>query len=354
LNKKIQLYFIGLLFLLLATFIGRLEEELSIIVFGSIVVLVFGRLKTNSFFVSLNIIYSWIASTKGLESDYLIYANEYSEATNTGYINYILNHIKSPFFYSIFYVQNWLGFTFRSTIGVLIFVLNLIYISSLNSFFSGRNLKFSIFILFIYFPIFDTSNHLIRQHTAVILVIYGLVRTSFIPMILGFFTHLSSFIFLTKFYKFIKIKKSYFTFILALLIFNYFNFIKIFIISNIIPRFSNLIELEELNLFSILVILITLIPLYDKKYRSIFFVSIASLLSIMYFLRMNSEIVFRTSKYFHYLIPFSLTTISTSISSYFRLSKLIFSQFVILISSFLIIYFYYKLFYEPNWLYFIY
>ena len=113
-----------------------------------------------------------------------------------------------------------------------------------------------------------------------------------------------------------------------------------------------IVELEDLNLLSYLVIIVSIIPLYNLKYRRLFILPITIYLLIMIIYRDNSELVLRFSKYFNYLIPIALVIISSSFASYFKENKRVYNIIVSILIISLSLYFNYKLFLNPNWVYF--
>jgi hypothetical protein len=354
-NKLTVYQFISLPFLIIATSQYNIELEFFYILIGALIILIIGKFDLISIIVVLSLIYSWLASTKGLESDYADYYIEYDRANNISFIEYISMNMKSPVFYSIFYVGNLLNLSFRTLVGLIIFFLNTVYFDILKNIFSNKNFKIACVLFLLYFPIFDSSNHLFRQHLATIIVIWGLVRFNGVIIFLGVFSHLTSIIFTPQYL--ISLKKKhiiYLVFFFGLLLIMFYEFIVTFVQSFIIDRFisNNIVELESLNLFSYLVIIVSIIPLYNLKYRRLFILPLTFFLFVMFVLRDNSESVLRFSKYFHYLIPIALVLIFSSFASYFNQNKRIYNIVLSIIIILLSFYFNYKLFYNSNWEYF--
>jgi len=354
-SKLILYQLISFPFLIIATSQNNIEIEIFCILIGALSILIIGKFDSISIIIVLSLIYSWILSTKGLESDYADYYIEFEKANNISFIEYISMNMKSPIFYSIFYVGNQLNLTFRTLVGLIVFFLNAVYFDVFKNIFSNKNFKIACVLLLLYFPIFDSSNHLFRQHLATIIVIWGLVRFNGIIIFIAVFSHLTSVIFTPQYLIYLKKKHIiYLGLSFGLFLIMFYEFILTFVQSFIVDRVisKNIVELEALNLFSYLVIIVSIIPLYNLKYRRLFILPIIIFLLVMIILRDNSELVLRFSKYFHYLIPIALVIISSSFASYFKQNKRVYNIIVSIFIISLSLYFNYKLFLNPNWVYF--
>ena len=149
--------FFSLFLLIFISGINNYHLELIILGLISALILSFFRTKS-SLLMILSLLLSWVGTTKGLEGDYFFYFQEYNEATNSSFPKYISEHIKSPFFYFLFYINNYLGLSFRQATGVLLFVGNLIFFeTSMRIFHRNSQIFFCNLFFLIFFPIFDSS-----------------------------------------------------------------------------------------------------------------------------------------------------------------------------------------------------
>ena len=345
--------FLYILILLLLTSVNNYFIEFIILLGVSLPILLFLK-ERQVLLIFFNCFLSWVGTTKGLEGDYLFYSLEYTEANISSFSEYISEHIKSPFFYFLFYLNSFIGLSFRQATGLIIFIFNLLFFDASKNIFSTKKDQFYCSLLFlIYFPIFDSSTHLFRQHVASIVMIWSISKVNIQSAITALFTHLTSIVFIPQYLlllDFQRIKKLMIVFGVCILLF--FNIIVEFVTSFVIDRFINTTDLEELNYLIYFIISICIIALVNKIYRKLLLLPTITILLTMYALKENSEIVFRISKYFNYLIPIAIIYLSKSLSSIFLQRQILYKALqlntILVLSS----YFIYKVFLFPNWTYF--
>lgn len=252
--------------------------------------------KLSSFWVP--VVISLLASSKLPESDFYVYMKQFKSIGYLGYSEFILVNIKSPLFYGIMLIQSFFLDGWRAASFLLIVLSNYLMYSVLMRI-SRNDLELLLFslLLFGFYPIFDQSNHLMRQYMAsaiMFALVYGKGREMLLT-VSGFLTHLSFGVFFVKI-----ISKRTLLYVLAmlpiLLIPSVGKFLDLFILS----RNINIIEFKELNLMQILLVSpLLILPILNRK-AAVFSLIV---LCTMFIFRQNSEIVLRYWKYLVFFVP---------------------------------------------------
>lgn len=261
------------------------------------------RSKISSFWIV--VAFSLLASTKLPESDFYVYMRQFESIESMDFVEFMSINIKSPVFYVLMWIAGALFKSWSAASFFLIVVSNYILYRVLRKLASDdvQLILFSL-LLFGFYPIFDQSNHLMRQYLASS-ILFGLVyasRHTFGLWIAGFLSHLSFLpFFATNFTK--KHIKYVLLIIPIFLLPGVYDLIDIFILE----RNINTIDYKRLNSMQILLVSpILIIPFLNKK---AFIYTCLIILTMLVFYS-NSEIVLRYWKYLVFFVPLVFIEIS--------------------------------------------
>ena len=252
--------------------------------------------KLSSFWVP--VVISLLASSKFPESDFYFYMKQFKSIGYLGYSEFILVNIKSPLFYGIMLIQSLFLDSWRAASFLLIVLSNYLMYSVLMKI-SRNDLELLLFslLLFGFYPIFDQSNHLMRQYMAsaiMFALVYGKGREMLLT-VSGFLTHLSFAVFFVKI-----ISKRTLLYVLAMLPILLIPSVDKFLDLLIFSRNINIVEFKELNLMQILLVSpLLILPILNRN-AAVFLLIV---LCTMFIFRQNSEIVLRYWKFLVFFVP---------------------------------------------------
>ncbi|MDA9236886.1 hypothetical protein N9O99_00325 [Schleiferiaceae bacterium] len=208
--------------------------------------------------------FSLMASTKLPESDFYVYMRQFESIESMDFVEFMSINIKSPVFYVLMWIAGALFKSWSAASFFLIVVSNYILYRVLRKLASDdvQLILFSL-LLFGFYPIFDQSNHLMRQYLASS-ILFALVyahRHTFGLWIAGFLSHLSFLPFFA-----INFTKKHIKYVLSIipifLLPGVYDLIDIFILE----RNINIIDYKRLNSMQILLVSpILIIPFLNKK-----------------------------------------------------------------------------------------
>ena len=341
----------SLIFGIIITSLNHFELELLLI----LVFVLYLLLVRADVLIIFSLAICWISSTKFPESDLYVYHEVWDMAKYFSYFEYISINFKSPLFYSYFFFCKSIGLSFRSTIFILTFFGNQLFKKISEKLFKSNIISQIVTLLFIfYYPIFDSSTHLIRQHLASVLLIYALVYS---PRLIGIpiLVHLSSAIpsigiLSTKFLRwyvifilFISVALLFFIEptreLLQILYYNKLN--------------KQTIFLQDLGLLEYSICVLTLIPLLvSRVYRIHFMIPWLSIFIFAIVNKENSEVLFRIIQYYHYLVPIALGSIFVDLFINVKNGYIVTNTVMSLLLAFNIFIFLYKFLFDNTWIYF--
>lgn len=254
------------------------------------------RAKITSYWIPVFI--SLLASLKLPESDFYFYMRSFNSIERYGFTEFLILNIKSPLFYFLMWLFDTFLYSWQAVSFLLIASSNYVIYKVLERISRDETqlLLFSL-LFFGFYPIYDQSNHLMRQYMASS-VLFALVyanRYTFGLWITGFLSHLSfiSFIVVNLTKKRIK----YIALLLPILLLpGVYDLFQIYIIE----RKINVIDYRPLNSMQwLLVSPIIVIPFLNKK---AFKYTCLIILTMVVFYT-NSEIVLRYWKYLVFFVP---------------------------------------------------
>lgn len=254
------------------------------------------RSKISSYWIV--VAFSLLASTKLPESDFYIYMRQFESIDIMDFVEFMSINIKSPVFYVLMWITGALFKSWSAASFFLIVVSNYIMYRVLRKIASDevQLLLFSL-LLFGFYPIFDQSNHLMRQYLASS-ILFALIYANRYTLglwITGFLSHLSFISFFAIYLT--KNRMKYMALMIPIVLLpGVYDLIQIYIFQ----RNINLVDYRPLNSMQLLLILpILIIPFLNKK---AFKYACLIILTMVVFYT-NSEIVLRYWKYLVFFVP---------------------------------------------------
>ena len=345
-NKRI-LTLLDVVILLVATSFNTIFFELIYVCVYSLVRLGIAH-KGLDRYIPLILLLAWVNSTKLISADLYNYGLILDTASKLSLGPFLMENIKSPFFYIWFWVFNALTISFVNSL--IVYFGYLLMISSIDRYFtkSGDKIVASILLIF-YFNLFDMSGHLLRQFLAGSILIYSVIQANKKGLIIAGLCHLSSLFGLSYFVK--NFKQLILFCIAVTLLLLVPEIQKIFFIYIYNKSTHSIIEFVELGILENYIILLSLICLFSKHFRSHYLRIVLFLSGSIFLFNENTELCLRLFQYFHFLIPFIVITISNLL---YEIHKSLAIKGVINISfvALFIFNFIYRMTFNPNWSYF--
>lgn len=254
------------------------------------------RAKITSYWIPVFI--SLLASLKLPESDFYFYMRSFNSIERYGFTEFLILNIKSPLFYFLMWLFDTFLYSWQAVSFLLIASSNYVIYKVLERISRDETQLVLFSLLFFgFYPIYDQSNHLMRQYMASS-ILFALVyarRNKLRFWIAGFLSHLSFFVFVVNVFK-----KNHIKYIILLVPFLFISSMNEFLETFLLTRRVNIIDFRPLNNAHITFILPVIFLL--KLNKKLFFYVLTIALTMILF-SFNTEIVVRFWKYLVFFVP---------------------------------------------------
>jgi hypothetical protein len=281
------------------------KTGLILVCFLSLAFFVFGimRSKISSFWIA--VVFSLLASSKLPESDFYVYMEQFKSISSISFVDFMSINIKSPLFYVLMWLIGTLVKSWAAASFFLIVIPNYIMYCVLRRLASDEVQLFLFsLLLFGFYPIYDQSNHLMRQYLAssILFTLIYAQRHILGLWITGFLSHLSFVAFFA-----INFTRNRIKYVVLIIPFLFVPQVYALLELFIFERNINVIDFNPLNSMQILLVSPVMIIAFLNK-KAFIYTSLIILTMVIFY--NNSEIVLRYWKYLLFFVPIVLIEIA--------------------------------------------